>query len=265
MSAQPKKSDIKVNGTVIPWSLVSAEAQNHRAPKGQWANAWRSAAQALVIRALLLQQAGRCGLLPQPQEISEDQLETDEEALIRQVLEQAVVPQSVDAAKLRAIYDAAPKRFRAPSLWEASHILFAADLSDTKAHDAARAAATSALAELAVAPKRFAALAEELSACTSRSAGGHLGQIGPGDTVREFEAALRQLKEGEISMAPVATRFGFHIIRLDATAEGEILPFESVLPRLREAAEKVAWIAASRAFTEKLLAAAEIEGITLAA
>lgn len=265
MSVQPKKSDIKVNGTVIPWSLVSAEAQNHRVANGQWINAWRSAAQALVIRELLLQEAERLGLHPQPQEISDGQMETDDEALIRQVIELTVVPHPIEAAALRNIYDAAPERFRAPPLWEASHILFAASPSDPKGYDAARVAATETLAELVAAPKRFVALAKERSACTSRSSGGHLGQIGPGDTVPEFEAAVRTLKESEIAAAIVATRFGFHIIRLDATAEGAVLPFESVLPRLHEAAEKAAWIAASRAFTKHLLATAQIEGITMAA
>lgn len=265
MATGMNKSDIKVNGTVIPWSLVSAEAQNHPAAKGQWANAWRSAAQALVVRELLLQQARAQGIIAQPVEISEGQLETDDEALIRQVLEISVVPETVDVAELRAKYDAAPACFRAPPLWEASHILFAAPAGDAKARDVARSAATATIDELTKKPKGFAALAQNRSACTSRNSNGHLGQLGPGDTVPEFEFALRGMKEGEISAAPVETRFGFHVIRLDALAEGAVLPFEAVLPRLREAAEKAAWLKASRNFTAQLLAKAQIEGITLAA
>lgn len=45
--------------------------------------------------------------------------------------------------------------------------------------------------------------------------------------------------EGEIS-TPVQSRFGIHVIRLDAKAAGEVLPFEAVRERLLEAAEMAA-------------------------
>ena len=55
-------------------------------------------------------------------------------------------------------------------------------------------------------------------------------------------------KEGEISAEPVRSQFGYHIIRLDAYAEGQALPFEAVKRRLSEAAEKAAWTTAQRYF-----------------
>ncbi len=265
MTSVLKTSDITVNGVVVPWSVVSAEAQNHGAASGKWTDSWRSAARAIVIRELLLQRAKAMKLAPDPQEVAEGKLETDDEALIRQVLDISVAPHPVDPARLRAVYDGNPEKFRSPPLWEVSHILFAADPADAPAREAMRLAAEQVISELSSSPRKFAALAEQHSACQSRSAGGKLGQIGPGDTVAEFEFALRQLKEGEISPHPVTTRFGFHVIRLDAAAQGSILPFETVLPRLREAADKAAWVEASRRFTAELIAAAEIQGVDLAA
>lgn len=257
--------DVAVNGVTIPAARIAAEAQNHPAPKGKPGHAWTAAARALVLRELMLQQAKARGLVPDPVEIAPGQWETPDEALIRQLLDHSVEPDLPPDSALRALYDAAPDRFRAPPLWEVSHILFAAAPGDTAARTAARAEAQATLADLARAPGSFAALAADRSACSSRSMGGALGQIGPGDTVTEFETAVRALAEGQISPEPVETRFGFHVIRLDAVAPGAVLPFETVLPRLRTAAEKAAWVRASRRFAADLLAAARIDGITLPA
>lgn len=258
-------NDITVNGRVIPAATIALEAQNHPAPKGKPGHAWQAAARALALREILVQRAHALGLSPAPQELAPGRLETDDEALIRQLLEGSVTPEPVDAAALRAIYDAAPERFRAPPLWEAAHILLPAAPGDATARKGARALAQQLIAELAAHPARFAALAAEHSACDSRASGGFLGQIGPGDTVAAFEAALRSLPEGTITPEPVESRFGFHVIRLDARAEGAVLPFDTVAPRLRAAAEKAAWVRAARAFTDRLAAGATVTGIALSA
>ena len=73
-----------------------------------------------------------------------------------------------------------------------------------------------------------AELAQAHSACSSASQGGNLGQITEGQTSSEFEEALFDLEPGSIGQEPVATRYGFHIIRLDRKHEGRELPFELV-------------------------------------
>ena len=59
----------------------------------------------------------------------------------------------------------------------------------------------------------FAELAKVHSDDPSSTKGGDLGWISPGDTVPEFERALTQLKENEIS-APVQTQYGWHLVQL---------------------------------------------------
>jgi peptidyl-prolyl cis-trans isomerase C len=257
--------DITVNGRVIPAAAIAAEAQMHPAPKGKPGAAWTAAARALALRAILLDEARSRGLVPAPQEAGPGRIETGEEALIRQLLEAAVTPDPVDEAALRATHAAHPDRFRAPALFEAAHILIPAAADDATARRGARAMAEALIAELAAHPGRFAALAAEHSACDSRANGGLLGQVGPGDTVAEIEAVLRVLPEGSIAPEPVETRFGLHVVRLDARAEGAVLPYAAVAPRLRAAAEKAAWVRAARAFTEALAARAEVTGVTLTA
>ncbi len=261
----PLMPDVTVNGVTIPSALIAAEAQMHPAPQGKPGLAWRAAARALATRELLLQEARARRIAAAPAELAPGQIETEEEALIRQLLDLAITSGPADEASLRALYEAEPDRFRAPTLCEAAHILLAAPQGDAPARAKARAEAEHLLAELRRNPRRFADLAAAHSACPSRGMGGALGQIGPGDTVPEFEAALAAMEEGGLSPAPVESRYGFHLIRLDARAKGEILPFAAVLPRLREAQEKAGWVRASRAFVAALASAATITGIDLSA
>ena len=257
---KPLLPPVFVNGIEISAERIAAEAQNHPAPKAKPGLAWKAAARALAIRELMLQEACARGLAPDPVEVAPGQVETEDEALIRQLSEAAITPAPADEARLRRIYEAQPERFRAPALFEAAHILFPRqdDMAAVRAH------AEAVLAELRAAPRRFAELARTHSACSSKDNGGLLGQLGQGDTVAEFEAALEALTEGQIS-DPVETRFGLHLIRLDAHARGEVLPFDAVLPRLRDAHAKAAWARAAAEFTASLVAKARIEGVQLKA
>jgi peptidyl-prolyl cis-trans isomerase C len=261
----PLMSDITVNGETITAGAIAAEAQLHPAPKGKPGIAWRAAGRALTIRALLLQEAARLGLVPEPVSGDLATVETDDEALIRQVLDRAIDAMPPTETAIRTAYDANPGRWRAPTLYEAAHILFPVHPGDTEALTKARATAETALAEITRNPRSFDQLARELSACSSRSVGGRLGQIVTGDTVPEFEAALDGLNEGEVASAPVATRFGLHIIRLDARAVGAVLPYEAVAPRIREALEKAEWARAAKAFTARLSEKACVTGVDLRA
>ncbi len=262
---KPLHPEITVNGHVIDAGDIAAEAQNHGAPAGKPGIAWRKAARALVIRHLLLDEARRANLAPAPQEVGAGLRETQEEAMIRAVMEARVHPEPVTDAQVRARFDAAPERFCSPPLWETAHILFAAAPQDKAARQKARQTAMETAQELHRSPDRFETLAQARSACPSRENGGRLGQIGPGDTVPEFEAALAGLEPGDISENPVETRFGFHIIRLLARANGRPLPFDAVSASIREAMEKAAWVKAAKALTQQLVDEAQITGIEMEA
>lgn len=255
--------DVLVNGEKIPQAAIAAEAQNHAAPKGKPGIAWRKAANALAVRALILQEARRKNIACAPQEVRPGQRETDEEALIRGLLDSeiSVTPPSEDAIKAEWARD--PERFRAPPLWEVSHILCAYDPDDPAARDAAYRRAAGLAERLSENPAGFARLAADHSDCGSKSAGGALGQLGPGDTVPQFEKALRSLSEGEITAQPVLSRYGWHIIRMDASAEGSVLPYDVVREKIAEALEKNAWAREAQAVVARLIANAEITGAEL--
>jgi peptidyl-prolyl cis-trans isomerase C len=116
---------------------------------------------------------------------------------------------------------------------------------------------------LAAHPDRFAALARGHSDCPSADSGGDLGQLGPGDTTPEFEAALRALAPGAVS-PPVETRYGIHLIRLRRSAEGRLLPFEAVRDRIAAYLDEHVRRHAAAQYVALLVGRAKITGVSLA-
>ena len=263
MPGKPILSDVYVNGRKISAGEIAAEAQFHNAPRNKPGIAWRNAARALVIRELLLSEADRCGIVAESRDCGTGRRETEPEARIRILLESRVSPPQPSDEELRAIHKAHPNSYRSPDLYEASHILFAASGEDAAGRSAARSRAQAVIGILIADPGRFARLAKEESDCPSGANGGRLGQVSGSDVVPEFDGALRQLSPGEIAENPVETRYGIHVIRLDAREEGRVLPFEAVRDRIAEAAEKVSWARSGQAMVRNLAAKASIEGIDL--
>jgi peptidyl-prolyl cis-trans isomerase C len=261
---RPLQPDVVVNGETISAAAIAAEAQNHPAAPGKPGAAWSAAARALAVHALLLQEARHLSLVPEPRSLGAGRRETDDEALIRAVIEASVAPAPPTEAACRAIYTRHPDRFRAPTLYAAAHILLPAAPEDAAARSTAATSAAVLLAELVRDPGAFDRLARGHSACSSREAGGRLGQVLAGDTVPEFEAALDRLAPGEIAPEAVATCYGLHLIRLDARAEGAVLPYEQVAPRIRESLEKGAWVVAAKRLVATIIAKAEVTGVNLA-
>lgn len=260
---QVRATPLVINGEEIPESVIASEAQNHSAPRGDPGEARRKAVNAVAMRTLLLQEAARRNLAPEPAQLSLGRFETDEEALIRALLEDAVVVAAPQEDAVRSEWERDPSRFRAPPLWEVSHLLVACDPQDKAQREAGWLRAVELNAKALDQSSGFAHLAARHSDCGSKASSGALGQIGPGDTVPEFEAVLRELAEGEITKEPVLTRHGWHIIRMDACAEGAVLPFEVVRQKISDAMEKAAWTRVARQFVDQLVAAADISGASL--
>lgn len=252
-------NDITVNGTAITTAAIAEEAQHH--PSRDWATAERAAAEALVVRELLLQEAGREGIAPIPFADTNGRRETEEEAMIRALVRGAVTVPEVDEESLRRFYDNNRRKFRSPDLFEAAHILYPAQPDDEDAVAAATARAEAAIALLQSEPARFADLARSESACPSASNGGNLGQVSRGQTVPEFETFLCNLEEGQLCPVPVKTRYGAHVLRLDRRIGGRELPFATVRERIADYLQEATWRRAVAQYIGLLAGAAAIEGI----
>ncbi len=220
---------VMLNDVAIPHATIAREVQNHQA--GSPAIAWQQATRALVIRELLLQRARALGLVAEPR-TEDGARETDEESLIRLLLESEVITPKADDAVCRRYYDSNQARFRSPDLFEPAHILFKARCDDEAAYGKAVAQAEAVLSELARNPERFDSLARSFSECPSAAEGGRLGQVVRGDTTPEFETFMVAIEPGQICPTAVRTRYGVHILRLDRKVEGQTLPFQSVRDRI---------------------------------
>ena len=253
---------VSVNGVTIARDAIVREMQHHPADKP--VAAWQHAARALVIKELLLQRAKFLGIVPEPLTDDAGRLETADEALVRAVVDHEVVVPEPDDGTCRRYYERNSAHFRSPDIYEVSHILFAALPADSEAYGRARADAEAVLAALRESPERFAALAKTHSRCPSAEQGGNLGQVTLGQTTPEFERALVVLAPGELCAEPVATRYGFHIIRLERKHQGRTLPYEMVADRIAAYLREAVRRRADAQYVARLASAAQIEGIDIA-
>jgi peptidyl-prolyl cis-trans isomerase C len=253
---------VTVNGVPIARDAIVREMQHHAAPKP--IAAWQQAARALVIRELLLQEAQRLAIAPQPASDSEGRRETDQEAMIRGLIEREVTVPEPDDETCRRYYERNRARFSSADIYEAAHILFAALRTDAQAYAQARDDAAAAIVVLREHPDRFAELAQAYSRCPSAAQGGNLGQITTGQTTPEFEQALIALEPGQLCETPIATRYGFHVIRLDRKHAGRTLPYEVVAGRVADYLRESVRRRADAQYIARLVSAAKIEGIELA-
>lgn len=217
--------------------------------------AWPSAELA-AVHELLRQRAIATGVL------APDAGAEDADAAIERLLEQEVsVPAPTDD-ECRRYYEGHPAEFRSGELAFVRHILFQVTPGVPVNHIRAKAERT--LMDVLAEPDTFAAQAQELSNCPSGVFGGNLGQMGRGESVPEFEAAI--FEDNSIGILPslVKTRYGFHIVAIDHRLPGKAVPYEAVRDKI---AERLTAAVQQRALTQyvTLLAGeAEIAGADLA-
>jgi peptidyl-prolyl cis-trans isomerase C len=239
---------ITVNGAVIGERQIAREMQYH--PADSLEEARRKAAEALVVREVLVQRADRLAIK-----------HVEEEARIEALIEQEIAVPQADEDACRRYYQSHLGRFRSADLAEARHILFVAKPDDAQAIAAARVKAQNAIELLKQCPDQFRKLAEELSDCPSSKQGGNLGQLTRGSTIPEIETFLFELEPGQLCPVPVRSRYGFHVLLLERRTNGKTLPFELVKDQIAAYLEEHVWRHAVRQYIQLLVGSSEICGI----
>jgi len=242
---------ISVNGVSIAEEAVAREMQQHPAPSREEAR--HRAAAALVIRELLLQRAAE-----------RDVGGAGEEERLANLIDLEVRVPEPTAEEVSRYYRRNGLKFMTPTLFEAAHIFFPARPDDDAARADAKARAGEVLEQVRADPSRFGELARIHSRCSSKDQGGSLGQIAKGDTNAELERALATMEEGTIAPAPVESRHGYHILRLDRRARGRQLALEEVGGRIEDHLRKCSKRRAIAQYLHLLAGSAAISGIDLA-
>ncbi|MCE9682339.1 peptidylprolyl isomerase [Halomonas alkalisoli] len=246
---------IRVGGKAIDEESIAREMQYH--PAANAGEAQLQAARALVVRELLLQRAAVLALVA-----ADEAEEGDNDAVIASLLEQELEVPEPSEADCRRFFDAAPERFSEPTRLAVRHILLAAAPDDAPSRDAQYRLGETLIAEMEYNPERFTEFAMRHSACPSKEEGGELGWLAPGQTVGELDRALQHLPEG-LHERPLASRYGWHVILIDQRAEGQPLPFEQVVDRVRHNLREQATRRALRHYLLALEAEVGVEGIAL--
>ena len=200
----------------------------------------------MISSELLAQAASKAGL---DQKLREDMLVAQQAVLVRSYLNDYLQENPVSEEDIKAHYE---KALADNTLggggkeYLVSHIL----LPD---EDKAKAVA----ADLQKNPKRFADIAKESSEDKgSGQNGGDIGWSSPQNLVPPFAEAMQKMKPGEISAAPVQTRFGWHIIHLREVRDTEPPALDA---RLRQRIENEERNARVTKHIEELRAAATVE------
>jgi parvulin-like peptidyl-prolyl isomerase len=104
----------------------------------------------------------------------------------------------------------------------------------------------------------FTAAAVKHSTGPSASKGGDLGTFGEGQMVKPFSDAAFALKAGEMTMTPVKTQFGYHIIFVEEQNAGGTVPYAEVKTQMNEGAKMQKFKTMLEAKVEKLKKSAKI-------
>lgn len=169
-------------------------------------------------------------------------IENEERAMVAAQQVQGFIDGAITDEALQAAYEARFASVEPAPEYNASHILV-----ETQEE------ATAIIAELE-AGADFAETAKGKSTGPSGPTGGELGWFGPGMMVAPFEEAVVAMKKGQVS-APVETRFGWHVIKLNDTRLQDVPPLSEVRDELELEIQQ----AAVEGYITKLEDAADID------
>jgi peptidyl-prolyl cis-trans isomerase SurA len=140
----------------------------------------------------------------------------------------------VNEQEVKDYYNANPKSFGGDDLFHARHIFFRLP-ADAKPEDVNKVLTRAMIVlQKAQSGDDFAELAKKFSDDPQAATdGGDLGTFKKGDMLPEIEAAVIDMKSGQVSSI-VNTKAGFHIIKLVERKQGEVKPFSDVKGAIEE-------------------------------
>ena len=142
------------------------------------------------------------------------------EILASMAIGETVKNAEVTEEELKGFYEANKQRFEKGGTVRAKHILVK---EEAKCQE---------ILEEIIAGKVFEEAAQQYSTCPSGQKGGDLGEFGKGQMVKEFEEAAFNAEIGQV-VGPVATQFGFHLIKVEEKNEATVAAFDEVKEQIR--------------------------------
>jgi peptidyl-prolyl cis-trans isomerase C len=193
---------------------MGRNGQSYNTPKGRAA-----VLEQLIAQRLFLLDAQR-NLYEREPAFKEQLAAVKDQLLMEYAIAKCVQNVRVTEEEVRAYYEAHKDDLQAEESVNASHILVD---SEEKANEI--------LADIHDGKISFEDAARQYSSCPSGKQGGSLGDFARGQMVPEFDKAVFDMQEGEIT-GPVKTQFGYHIIRLNSKNEATPISYSDIRDEL---------------------------------
>lgn len=179
----------------------------------------------MITQELVYQDAKKIGVLKSKEYKKEraSMMERIDRQLAAKVWEKQQFDKiAVSEKEVKAYYDANPQEFIEKEKVHARHILIKTEAKAKELIGKLKGLHGNALKE------KFIELAKTESTGPSGPKGGDLGFFPQGQMVPEFNDVVFKMKVGTITMTPVKSQFGYHIIYLEEKKKGKQLSFNEV-------------------------------------
>lgn len=211
-----------VNGVAIDKSYVNTALKQQGKTFDQLSKAQqKQLVDRLIERELLAKKAKDDGIEKDPNYTKA--LENfKKDLLIRVWMDKLYKKTLISDSEANTYYQAHKDSFKQPKKVHARHILVKSEDEAKKIIDQLKGLKGEEL------KSKFIELAKTKSTGPSGPKGGDLGYFGKGQMVKPFQDAAFGLKKGEITLKPVKTQFGYHIIYVEDIKPAGIMPFKDV-------------------------------------
>lgn len=181
-----------------------------------------------IERRLLTEQAKKEGIEKDP-EFQEALKQVKDEIALEIWMKKVYDGLKIDEATMRSFYNENGEKFIQPARVKARHILLKTEDDAKKVIEELKGLKGDAL------KNKFIALAKEKSTGPSAPNGGDLGWFGEGQMVKPFSDAAFALNSGEITLKPVKTQFGYHVIYSEGKEDNKKVSFEQAKGQIENA------------------------------
>jgi peptidyl-prolyl cis-trans isomerase C len=212
----------KVNGVAIPRSRSDLFVQQQVERGNRDSDQLRAQVREVLINnEVVFQEATRAGIAKRP-EVQQRLELLRHEVIVNAYVSDWLRKNPVADTDIQKEYERA-RSLTGDKEYKARHILL-------ENEDAAKGA----IADIAKGAK-FEEVAQKLSKDEgTRPRGGELDWSVPGNYDKAFADAMVKLEKGKMTTAPVRSRFGFHVIRLDDVRDLKFPALEEVKPQIQQ-------------------------------
>jgi len=179
----------------------------------------------LVERVLFIEAAKKEGI-EKTAEFKDNLAKLKDELMLSLWMKTQMDNAIVSDSEAKEFYEANKNKFKVAETVHARHILVTDEKTAKEIIKELKGLKGEAL------KKKFIELAKVKSTGPTGAKGGDLGTFAKGQMVPEFDDAVFKLKKDEITLEPVKTQFGYHVILVEDKKEAGVIPYAQVKDKI---------------------------------